>query len=87
MLIGGYTREDNVNAESKIPVLSAIPLLGKLFTYKSDNNKKMVRIFMLQPRLLGSTDSDISQSLSDDPFQPMNKKTTQALQQLQNFMR
>lgn len=87
LLIGGYTREDNVNAESKIPVLSAIPLLGKLFTYKSDNNKKMVRIFMLQPRLLGSTDSDISQSLSDDPFQPMNKKTTQALQQLQNFMR
>lgn len=87
LLIGGYTREDNVNAESKIPFLSAIPLLGGLFTYKSDNNKKMVRIFMLQPRLLESTDSDISHSLSDDPFQPMNKKTTQALQQLQNFMR
>ena len=87
LLIGGYTREDNINAETKIPVLSSIPLIGGLFSYKSDNNKKMVRIFMLQPRLLDNTETDLSESLSQDPFQPMNKKTTQALQQLQAFMR
>ena len=62
-------------------------MIGGLFSYKSDNNKKMVRIFMLQPRLLDNTETDLSESLSQDPFQPMNKKTTQALQQLQAFMR
>ncbi|EEG87577.1 type III secretion outer membrane pore, YscC/HrcC family [Proteus penneri ATCC 35198] len=74
LLIGGYTREDNINAETKIPVLSSIPLIGGLFSYKSDNNKKMVRIFMLQPRLLDNTETDLSESISQNPFQPMDKK-------------
>lgn len=86
LLIGGYTREDNINAETKIPVLSSIPLIGGLFSYKSDNNKKMVRIFMLQPRLLDNTETNLSESISQNPFQPMDKKTTQALHQLQAFM-
>lgn len=46
----------------------------------------MVRIFMLQPRLLDNTETDLSESISQNPFQPMDKKTTQALQQLQAFM-
>lgn len=61
-------------------------MIGGLFSYKSDNNKKMVRIFMLQPRLLDNTETDLSESISQNPFQPMDKKTTQALQQLQAFM-
>lgn len=87
LLIGGYTREDNINAETKIPVLSAIPLIGGLFTYQSDNNKKMIRIFMLQPRLLNKIETDLSQSLSQNPFQPSDNKTKKALYQLQGFMR
>lgn len=87
LLIGGYTREDNINAETKIPVLSSIPLVGGLFSYKSDNNKQMIRIFMLQPRLLENTETDLLESLGQHPFQPTNKKTAQALQQLQSFMR
>ena len=78
LLIGGYTREDNIKAENKIPFLSAIPLVGRAFSYQSDNNKKMVRIFMLQPRLLDKT---------EHPFLPMDKKTSQALKQIQAFMR
>ncbi|MEQ4924310.1 type III secretion system outer membrane ring subunit SctC [Proteus hauseri] len=87
LLIGGYTREDNIKAESKIPVLGSIPLIGGLFRYSSDNNKKMVRIFMLQPRLLEKTDTELMESLTENPFQPINNKTSQALQQLQVFMR
>ncbi|QEZ93520.1 MULTISPECIES: type III secretion system outer membrane ring subunit SctC [Proteus] len=87
LLIGGYTREDNVKAETKVPFLSAIPLVGRAFKYESDNNKKMIRIFMLQPRLLENTDAEDFGSLIEDPFQPMDKKTSQALKQLQAFMR
>lgn len=74
LLIGGYTREDNIKAENKIPFLSAIPLVGRAFSYQSDNNKKMVRIFMLQPRLLDKTDTHGLDSLTEHPFLPMDKK-------------
>lgn len=87
LLIGGYTREDNVKAETKVPFLSAIPLVGRAFKYESDNNKKMIRIFMLQPRLLENTNAEDFGSLIQNPFQPMDKKTSQALKQLQAFMR
>ncbi|MBG3131098.1 type III secretion system outer membrane ring subunit SctC [Proteus mirabilis] len=87
LLIGGYTREDNVKAETKVPFLSAIPLVGRAFKYESDNNKKMIRIFMLQPRLLENADAEDFGSLIENPFQPMDKKTSQALKQLQAFMR
>ncbi|MBG2802472.1 type III secretion system outer membrane ring subunit SctC [Proteus sp. WDL240414] len=87
LLIGGYTREDNVKAETKVPFLSAIPLVGRAFKYESDNNKKMIRIFMLQPRLLENTDAEDFGSLIENPFQPIDKKTSQALKQLQAFMR
>lgn len=87
LLIGGYTREDNVKAETKVPFLSAIPLIGRAFKYESNNNKKMIRIFMLQPRLLENTDTEDFGSLVENPFQPIDKKTSQALKQLQAFMR
>ncbi|OAT44970.1 type III secretion system outermembrane pore forming protein [Proteus hauseri ATCC 700826] len=87
LLIGGYTRENNIKAESKVPVLGSIPLIGGLFRYHSDNNNKMVRIFMLQPRLLEKTETELMESLTQSPFKPINKKTSQALQQLQIFMR
>lgn len=87
LLIGGYTREDNVKAESKVPFLSAIPLIGRAFTYESDNNKKMIRIFMLQPRLLEKTQTEVLEGLTENPFKPMDEKTAQTLQKLQVFMR
>ncbi|WP_193015534.1 type III secretion system outer membrane ring subunit SctC [Proteus sp. FME41] len=86
LLIGGYTREDNVTAESKVPFLSAIPFIGRAFSYQSDNNKKMIRIFMLQPRLLEKAESESLGSLTENPFEPIDKKTSQALKQLQAFM-
>ncbi|WP_166266110.1 type III secretion system outer membrane ring subunit SctC [Providencia sp. M-27] len=52
LLIGGYTREQYVENESKIPFLSDLPYVGGLFTHSSTNQQKMVRLFLIQPRLL-----------------------------------
>lgn len=76
-----------MKAETKVPFLSAIPLVGRAFKYESNNNKKMIRIFMLQPRLLENTNAEDFGSLIENPFQPIDKKTSQALKQLQAFMR
>lgn len=52
LLIGGYTREQIIENESHIPLLGDIPLLGGLFSHTSVNKQKMVRLFLIQPRLL-----------------------------------
>lgn len=52
LLIGGYTREQYVENESKIPFLSDLPYVGGLFSHSSTNQQKMVRLFLIQPRLL-----------------------------------
>ncbi|MDV5227711.1 type III secretion system outer membrane ring subunit SctC [Providencia rettgeri] len=52
LLIGGYTREQIIENESHIPLLGDIPLIGGLFSHTSVNKQKMVRLFLIQPRLL-----------------------------------
>lgn len=52
LLIGGYTREQYVENESKIPFLGDLPYVGGLFSHSSTNQQKMVRLFLIQPRLL-----------------------------------
>lgn len=47
----------------------------------------MIRIFMLQPRLLEKMQSEAFGSLTENPFEPLDDKTSNALKQLQVFMR
>ncbi|OAT51370.1 type III secretion system outer membrane ring subunit SctC [Providencia heimbachae] len=57
LLIGGYTREQYIENESKIPFLGDIPFVGGLFSHSSINHQKMVRLFLIQPRLLDENES------------------------------
>nr|ELR5134034.1 type III secretion system outer membrane ring subunit SctC [Providencia rettgeri] len=57
LLIGGYTREQYIENESKIPGLGDIPFVGGLFSSSSVNQQKMVRLFLIQPRLLDENEA------------------------------
>jgi type III secretion protein C len=52
LLVGGYSRDQDEHHSIGIPLLRDIPLLGKLFDYSYVSHKKMVRIFLIHPRLL-----------------------------------
>ncbi|OBU10849.1 type III secretion system outer membrane ring subunit SctC [Morganella psychrotolerans] len=52
LLIGGYTRENTQHHKDKVPLLGDIPLAGRLFQFESVKTEKMVRLFLLQPRIL-----------------------------------
>ncbi|NEG59861.1 type III secretion system outer membrane ring subunit SctC [Pantoea agglomerans] len=52
LLVGGYSRDQNENHDIGIPGLRSIPLVGRLFDYSYVSHKKMVRIFLIQPKLL-----------------------------------
>lgn len=52
LLVGGYSRNQDEHHKLGIPVLREIPYLGKMFDYSYTSHKKMVRLFLIQPRLL-----------------------------------
>ncbi|HGJ5859865.1 MAG TPA: type III secretion system outer membrane ring subunit SctC [Arsenophonus nasoniae] len=85
LLIGGYTREDIDSSESKIPLLGDIPWIGGLFRFSSTTNKKMVRIFMLQPRLVKGKNL-LNDSLGKNPFKPVDAQTQAAIDLLYTYI-
>jgi len=52
LLIAGYTRESESNAEAGIPGLSSIPILGWLFKSRTRQNARLERLFLLTPRVV-----------------------------------
>jgi type III secretion protein C len=52
LLIAGYTSEEKTNAASGVPLLSSIPVLGKLFQYSEKKQNNMERFYLLTPRLV-----------------------------------
>ncbi|WP_199154771.1 type III secretion system outer membrane ring subunit SctC [Chromobacterium sp. ASV23] len=58
LLIGGYTRDANVEQNNKIPLLGSLPVVGGLFRYRSQSLSNYVRVFLIQPREI------------DDPLTP-----------------
>ena len=52
LLVGGYSRDQDERNNVGIPLLKDIPYLGRLFDYSYVSNKKMVRLFLIQPRLM-----------------------------------
>ncbi|KVW73126.1 type III secretion system outer membrane ring subunit SctC [Burkholderia ubonensis] len=56
LLIGGYVRDVNEAAESKVPLLGNIPGIGALFRFRNANVERKERLIMITPRLLKSED-------------------------------
>ncbi len=51
LLIGGMVREATSEADDKVPLLGDIPVLGSLFTSRSDRTQRVERMFLISPRL------------------------------------
>lgn len=54
LLVGGYSRDQDDNHDIGVPLLRDIPFLGRLFDYSYVSHKKMIRIFLIHPKLLKS---------------------------------
>lgn len=52
LLVGGYSRYQDEHHNRGIPLLRDIPVLGKLFDYSYVSQKKMVRLFLIHPRVM-----------------------------------
>jgi len=52
LLIGGYTTDQYSKSKDKIPLLGDLPYIGGAFRSESESLTKMVRVFLIQPKLL-----------------------------------
>jgi type III secretion protein C len=52
LLIAGFSSEEKVNGQTGVPVLSNIPVLGRLFKYSEKTGKNMERFYLLSPKLV-----------------------------------
>jgi len=60
LLIAGYSLEKEENTQDGIPVLGRLPILGPLFSARSDNRSRFKRLFLITPRLTVTDHSAIS---------------------------
>lgn len=51
-LVGGHRRESSASQVSGVPGLSKVPVIGKLFRYKGNNNELAERLLMITPRVI-----------------------------------
>lgn len=51
LLVGGYTRREQARDRTSIPGLGGIPWLGNVFRHRSERQRELVRIFLIQPRV------------------------------------
>lgn len=52
LIVGGYSREQDVQRTDRVPVLGAIPVLGLLFSNKTTDRQQRQRLFMIKPRVV-----------------------------------
>jgi general secretion pathway protein D len=62
-VLGGLMQDDIADNTDKVPVLSSIPMLGKLFTGKNAANRKTELVIFMRPTVIANA-SLASESLS-----------------------
>jgi len=69
LLLGGLTVNADMDAESGLPVLSQIPVLGELFKTRSKHRQHTERLFLISPRITRLDQPEIPGQAAPDPSQ------------------
>jgi type III secretion protein C len=70
LVIGGYRREQNSTQASKVPVLGALPVVGRLFRTDSQQAKQTERMFILHARVIPEGGSRGGDAPDAEPIAP-----------------
>jgi type III secretion protein C len=52
VLVGGMTVDSELEAETRVPVLGSIPIIGNLFRTRNRSRERIERLFLITPRLV-----------------------------------
>lgn len=86
LLIGGNTRDETSRSQFRIPGLSRLPWIGGLFRYHVDKHDQMVRVFLIQPKLLQARAAWRQGQEWESGVPDRNAALRATVQLLQNYM-
>jgi len=66
IMLGGFIRSDKSTSRSGVPVLMDIPLLGNLFTSRSDSKDRTELIVMIRPTVLRTPEIAAAQAIKEE---------------------
>ena len=66
IILGGFVRDDKSKSKSGVPLLMDIPLLGNLFTSRSDSKTREELLVLMRPTVLKTPEAASSQTLTEE---------------------
>lgn len=85
LMIGGYHSESTSKGVQKIPVLGDVPLLGQLFRTNSDSRSERERLFLITPRLSGTSGIVAMKQSRNTRSAQQGTNTDQVMQESRNL--
>jgi general secretion pathway protein D len=70
IILGGFIRTDKSKSKSGVPLLQDIPLLGNLFTSRSDNKNRQELIVLMRPTVLRTPEIASAQTIKEQQRLP-----------------
>ncbi len=70
IILGGFVRDDKSKAKSGVPLLSDIPLLGNLFTSRSDTKDREELLVLMRPTVLKTPEAASHQTIKEEQRLP-----------------
>jgi general secretion pathway protein D len=66
IMLGGFIENDKSSSRSGVPLLMDIPLLGNLFTSRSDSKKREELVVLLRPTVLKTPEIAAAQTVAEE---------------------
>ena len=65
VMLGGFIRSDKTKSKSGVPLLQDIPIIGNLFTSRSDSKDRQELIVMMRPTVLKTPELAAAQTIKE----------------------
>lgn len=85
LLIGGYTNDNYTKSNNKIPLLGDLPLIGTLFRSTSESVDKVVRLYLIQPKLLDFGSKWDAKKFSEPPMVTDDSSLKDTVDQVKDY--
>jgi type II secretory pathway component GspD/PulD (secretin) len=70
VMLGGFIRSDKSNSKTGVPFLQDIPIIGNLFTQRSDSKDRSETIVLIRPTVLRTPEIAAAQAITEQKRLP-----------------
>ena len=79
IIIGGLLKQEDINSITNIPLLSKLPILGKLFEFRNHDKKDTELVVMLTPVIQGQESDAYSKKWFSEEKRPQNMQNEETI--------